>query len=76
MLQEKEMTVKQTRGTVGERQMAFVNALKAIDEDKEMQLMYENTMKDLARAMFDMTDEDFENNEVKSVENAEYDEKR
>ena len=67
MLQEKEMTVKQTRGTVGERQMAFVNALKAIDEDKEMQLMYENTMKDLARAMFDMTDEDFENNEVKSV---------
>lgn len=67
MPQEKEMTVKQTRGTVGERQMAFVNALKAIDEDKEMQLMYENTMKDLARAMFDMTDEDFENNEVKSV---------
>lgn len=66
-MDKEEMTVKQTRGTVGERQMAFVNDLKAIDEDKEMQLMYENTMKDLARAMFDMTDEDFENNEVKSV---------
>lgn len=75
-MDRKEMTVKQTRGTVGERQMAFVNALKAIDEDKEMQLMYENAMKDLARAMFDMTDEDFENNEVKSVENAEYQDER
>lgn len=77
-MDKEEITVKQTRGTVGERhtlsrtndeEIAFVNALKALDEDKEMQLMYENAMKDLARVMFDMTDEDFENNEVKSVEN-------
>jgi len=60
------MTVKQTRGTVGERQIAYVNALKAVDYEKE----YQQALRDIAEAMFDMTDEDFENNEVKSVENA------
>jgi len=76
-----EKVIKQTVGTVGERhtndeEIAWVNALKAIDESKEMRLIYENSLKDLARAMFDMTDEDFENNEVKSVENAEYQDER
>ena len=71
-MDEKEMTVKQTRGTVGERQMAYVNALKAVDYEKE----YNQALRGLAEVMFDMTDEDFENNEVKSVENAEYNEER
>lgn len=52
-----------------ERQIAYINALKAVDADKEMRLYYENALKDLAKAMFDMTDEDFENNKVKSDEN-------
>jgi hypothetical protein len=65
-MDKEEMTVKQTRGTVGERQIAYVNALKAVDYEKE----YQQALRDIAEAMFDMTDEDFENNEVKSVENA------
>lgn len=51
-----------------EQQLAFINALKAVDFEKE----YQAALRDIAEAMFDMTDEDFENNEVKSVENAEY----
>lgn len=51
--------------------LSFVNALKEIDYEKE----YRQALRDLAEVMFDMTDEDFENNEVKSVENAEYDAK-
>lgn len=47
-------------------QLAFINALKAADYEKQ----YELALRDLAEVMFDMTDEDFENNEVKSVENA------
>ncbi|MBQ2177264.1 MAG: hypothetical protein II453_20190 [Alphaproteobacteria bacterium] len=54
-----------------EEMIAFVNALKAVDFEKE----YQQALRDLAEVMFDMTDEDFENNEVKSVENAEYDAK-
>lgn len=49
-----------------EEMIAYVNALKAVDFEKE----YQQALRDLAEAMFDMTDEDFENNEVKSVENA------
>lgn len=46
-----------------ERQLSFVEALKAMDYEKE----YERALKDIAEVMFDM---DFtENNEVKSVEN-------
>lgn len=51
--------------TKNDEQLAFVNALKAVDYEKE----YRQALRDLAEAMFDMTDEDFENNEVKSVEN-------
>lgn len=46
----KEMTVKQTRGTVGERQMAFVNALKAVDYEKE----YQQALRDIAETVLDM----------------------
>ena len=60
----RETTVKQTRGVRSdEYQTAFVNALKAIDEDKEMQQMYQNALRDIAETVLDM---DFnENNEVK-----------
>lgn len=62
-----ERTIKGVRGDLKqERQIAFVNALKEIDYEKE----YQQALRDIAEAMFDMTDEDFENNEVKSVENA------
>lgn len=62
-----ETTIKQVRGDLKqERQIAFVNALKEIDYEKE----YQQALRDIAEAMFDMTDEDFVNNEVKSVENA------
>lgn len=80
-MDRKEITVKQTRGTVGERhtltrtndeEIAYVNALKAVDFEKE----YQAALRDIAEAMFDMTDEDFENNKVKSVENAEYQDER
>jgi len=52
-----EKTIKETRGTAGERQMAFVEALKAVDYEKE----YQQALRDLAEAMFDM--EFDENNE-------------
>ena len=62
-----ERTIKGVRGDLKqERQIAFVNALKEIDYEKE----YQQALRDIAEAMFDMTDKDFENNEVKSVENA------
>ena len=41
-MDKEEMTVKQTRGTVGERQMAFVNALKAVDSMKDEYLVYDH----------------------------------
>ena len=62
-----ERTIKGVIGDLKqERQIAFVNALKEIDYEKE----YQQALRDIAEAMFDMTDKDFENNEVKSVENA------
>lgn len=67
MLQEKEMTVKQTRGTVGERQMAFVNALKALDDEK-MEQMYQQALRDIAETVLDV--EFDENNEVEPTNNA------
>lgn len=56
-----------------DEEIAFVNALKAVDYEKE----YRQALRDLAEVMFDMTDEDFENNEV-IVEplNEEYDAER
>lgn len=57
-----ERTIKETRGELKtERQIAFANALKALDEDKEMQQMYEMALRDIAETMFDM--EFDENNE-------------
>lgn len=56
-----EKTVKQTRGTVGERQIAFVNALKAVDREKRMQQM--------VKAVFDWLKPD--NNDVEPITNAE-----
>lgn len=64
--------------TKNDVEIAFVNALKALDADKEYEFeqMYLKALRNIAEVMFDMTDEDFDNNEVKSVENAEYDEER
>ena len=71
MLQEKEMTVKQTRGTVGERktlsrtndeEIAFVNALKALD-DVKMEQVYLSALRDIAETVLDVEFDD--NNEVK-----------
>lgn len=59
---KEEMTVKQTRGTVGERQMAFVNALKALDDEK-MEQMYQKALRDIAETVLDVEFDD--NNEVK-----------
>jgi hypothetical protein len=56
-----EKTVKQTRGTVGERQIAYVNALKAVDREKRMQQM--------VKAVFDWLKPD--NNDVEPITNAE-----
>ena len=56
-----EKTVKQTRGTVGERQIAFVNALKAVDREKRMQ--------QIVKAVFDWLRPD--NNDVEPLTNAE-----
>lgn len=56
-----EMTVKQTRGTVGERQMAFVNALKALDDEK-MEQMYQQALRDIAETVLDVEFDD--NNDV------------
>lgn len=61
-MDEKEMTVKQTRGTVGERQIAFVNALKALDDEK-MEQMYQKALRDIAETVLDVEFDD--NNEVK-----------
>lgn len=52
-MDRKEMTVKQTRGTVGERQMAFVNALKALDDEK-MEQAYQKALRDIAETVLDM----------------------
>ena len=62
-----EKTIKETVGTVGERQTAFVNALKAVDYEKE----YQQALRDLAEAMFDMEFDD-ENNEPISGMDAEH----
>lgn len=82
-MEKKEMTIKETRGTAGDYQVAYVNALKALDEDKELKPIYERmereyqqALRDIAETVLGMTDEDFENNEVKSVENAEYQDER
>ncbi len=55
-----EKEIKQTRGTVGERQIAFVNALKAVDREKRMQQM--------VKAVFDWLKPD--NNDVEPLTNA------
>lgn len=55
-----EKTVKQTRGTVGEIQLAYVNALKAVDREKRMQQM--------VKAVFDWLRPD--NNDVEPLNNA------
>lgn len=66
-----ETTVKQTRGTVGERhtlsrtndeEIAFVNALKALDDEK-MEQMYQKTLRDIAETVLDVELDN--NNEVK-----------
>lgn len=60
----KETTVKQVRGVRSdEYQTAFAKALVAIDYGKE----YRQALRDIAETVLGM---DFENNEVKSVENA------
>ena len=73
-MNEKEMTVKQTRGTVGERQMAFVEALKALDDEK-MEKMYAQALRDIAETVLDVEFDD-ENNRAIVEPNAEYDAKR
>lgn len=55
-MDRKEMTVKQTRGTVGERQMAFVEALKALDEDKELKPIYERMEREYQQALSDIAE--------------------
>ena len=59
-MDRKEMTVKQTRGTVGERQMAFVNALIALDDEK-MEQAYQKALRDIAETVLDIRFD--ENNE-------------
>lgn len=54
-------------------QLAFVNGLKAVDNEKELteeqrwDLWYEAELKALAEAMFDMTDKDFYNNDYTPI---------
>lgn len=55
-----EKEIKQTRGTVGEMQIAFVNALKAVDREKRMQQM--------VKAVFEWLRPD--NNDVERLTNA------
>lgn len=55
-----EKEIKQTRGTVGDIQLAFVNALKAVDHEKRMQQM--------VKAVFDWLRPD--NNDVERLTNA------
>lgn len=42
-----------------DEQIAFVNALKALD-DVKMEQVYLNALRDIAEVVFDMTDEDFD----------------
>lgn len=66
---------RQTRGTVGERhtndeEIAWVNALKALDSMKdeyEFEQAYQQALQNLAEAIFDM---DFQNNDVEPLNNA------
>lgn len=51
-------------------QIAFVNSLVALDEDKELKPIYERlerdyekALRDIAETVLGMTDEDFENKE-------------
>lgn len=69
-MDKKEKTVKQTRGTVGERQMAFVEALKAVDFEKESM----QVLRDIAETVFGVEFDD--NNEPIVSPNEEYDEER
>ena len=63
MNKNEEMTVKQTRGTVGERQMAFVNALKALDDEK-MEQAYQKALRDIAETVLDMKFDDANNEPI------------
>lgn len=71
-----EKTIKETRGTVGERhtlsrtndeEIAFVNALKALDDEK-MEQAYLNALRDIAETVLDVEFDD--NNEVEPTNNA------
>ena len=55
-MEKKEMTVKQTRGTAGEYQVSFVNALKALDEDKELKPIYERMEREYQQALRDIAE--------------------
>lgn len=55
-----EKTIKETVGTVGERQVAFVEALKALDDEK-MEQAYLSALRDIAETVLDMEFDD--NNE-------------
>lgn len=55
-MEKKEMTVKQTRGTAGEYQVSFVNALKALDEDKAMKPIYERMEREYQQALRDIAE--------------------
>lgn len=48
--------------TKTDRQIAYVNGLKGADMAKEYEQQYLKALRDIAEVMFDMTDEDFENN--------------
>lgn len=55
------------KATVGEQQMAFVNTLKAIDEDKQRN----ERMKAMLKAVMEwLADDGEENNDVKPLNNA------
>lgn len=64
-----EKTIKETRGTVGERQMAFVEALKALDDEK-MEQAYLSALRDIAETVLGMDFDD--NNEPISGMDAEH----
>lgn len=55
-----ERTIKGVRGDLKqERQIAYAAALKALDEDKELNEMYYRTLRDIAETVLGM---EFENN--------------
>ena len=59
--------------TKNDEQLAFVNALKALDDEK-MEQAYQKALRDIAETVLDMSFD--ENNEVIVEPNEEYDEER